>query len=152
MWKNRKDLRDVPGYVRKLRLGRWVIFDTDVLIWSFRGDQKAVAMIGSQADREASIISLMELLQGARSRLEMKNIRSFLQDADFHILPVNESISHLAATLMEEHALTGLHVADALIAATAWEVNRPLATGNVRHYRLIPGIELKPFRPGKVRD
>ncbi|PYT31758.1 MAG: VapC toxin family PIN domain ribonuclease [Acidobacteria bacterium] len=150
MWKNRKDLRDVPGYVRKLRLGRWVIFDTDVLIWSFRGDQKAVAMIGSQADREASIISLMELLQGARSRLEMKNIRGFLQDAD--ILPVNESISHLAATLMEEHALTGLQVADALIAATAWEVNRPLATGNVLPYRPILGIELKSFRPGKVRD
>jgi len=55
-----------------------MIFDTDVLIWSFRGDEKAVAMIGSQPDREASIISLMELLQGARSRSEIKNLLRFV--------------------------------------------------------------------------
>jgi predicted nucleic acid-binding protein len=57
-------------------------------------------------------------------------------------------MSHLAATLMEEHALPhGLQVADALIAATARETMSVLATGNVRHFRVIPRLELKAFRP-----
>jgi predicted nucleic acid-binding protein len=125
-----------------------VVFDTDVLIWFLRGDRRAVALIESRPDRGASIISLMELFQGARSTREIKVIRRFLQDLHFQILPVNETISHLAATLMEDHALRdGLQLADALIAATARETVSLLATGNARHFRRIPGLELEVFRP-----
>ncbi len=124
-----------------------MVFDTDVLIWLFRGNSKAVELIESQADRAVSIISLMELVQGARSRAEIKEIRGFFQANGFRIFPLNESISHLAATLTEEHALKdGLQVADALIAATARETGEVLATGNVRHFRPIAGLELKAFR------
>jgi predicted nucleic acid-binding protein len=57
-------------------------------------------------------------------------------------------MSHLAASLMEAHALrSGLQVADALIAATARETGETLATGNVRHFRPIAGLRLKTFRP-----
>jgi hypothetical protein len=124
-----------------------MIFDTDVLIWFFRGDQKAAKLMELQSDRAVSIISLMELLQGARSGAEIRVIRRFFPDNGFRVIPVNESISHLAATWMEEHALKdGLRVADALIAATARETASVLATGNVRHFRAIAGLELKRFR------
>ena len=90
----------------------------------------------------------MELFQGARSRSEIKIIRRFLQENAFRVIPLNEPISHLAATLMEEHALSGgLQIPDALIAATARETGSALATANVRHFRVIPGLEVKPFRP-----
>lgn len=57
-------------------------------------------------------------------------------------------MSHLAASLMEAHAVrSGLQLADALIAATARETGETLATGNVRHFRPIPGLLLKAFRP-----
>jgi predicted nucleic acid-binding protein len=131
-----------------------MIFDTDVLIWSLRSDTNAAELIQSQTDRAVSIISWMELLQGANSRSEIKLIRRFLQDLGFRVIPVSESISHLAATLIEDHALAdGLQVADALIAATARETGSELATGNVRQFRAIRRIELREFRPvgGKRR-
>jgi hypothetical protein len=125
-----------------------VIFDTDVLIWFLRGDRRAAELIESEPDREASIISLMELIQGARSRGEIRIIRHFFRENRVRVLPVNESVSHAAASLMEEHAMsTGLQVADALIAATAREAGAAFTTGNVKHFRVIPGLDLRTFKP-----
>jgi predicted nucleic acid-binding protein len=90
----------------------------------------------------------MELVQGARSLVEVREIRRFLRDNTFRILPLDEAMSHLAASLMEAHALrSGLRVADALIAATARETGEVLVTGNIRHFRRIAGLRLKTFRP-----
>ena len=125
-----------------------MIFDTDVLIWFLRGNQAAASLLDSQAERAVSIVSVMELHQGARSREESRAIRRFLQDNNFRVIPINESISHLAATLVEDHAMKdGLRVADALIAATARESGIILATGNIRHMRSISALDLKAFRP-----
>ena len=128
--------------------GGSMIFDTDVLIWFLRGDGAAARLIESQSDRAISMISAMELLQGARSRAEIKTIHQFIQQSGIRLVPVNESISHVALSLIEAHALAaGLRVADALIAATAREGALPLATGNARHFKAIAGLEVKAFRP-----
>jgi predicted nucleic acid-binding protein len=125
-----------------------MIFDTDVLIWVLRGNQAAADLLDGQSERAVSIVSVMELHQGARSRQESRSIRQFLQNNNFRVIAINESISHLAATLVEDHALKdGLGLADALIAATARENGIILATGNIRHMRSIAGLELKAFRP-----
>ena len=55
-----------------------MIFDTDVLIWAARGDSSAARVIDATANRAISIISLMELLQGARSKPEARRIRQSL--------------------------------------------------------------------------
>ena len=125
-----------------------MIFDADILIWCFRGNRKALELIGAERERALSIVSFMELVQGARSLMELREIRRFLRANAFRILPLDESTSHLAASLMEAHALkSGLQVADALIAATARETGEIVATGNVRHFRPIAGLRLKTFRP-----
>ena len=125
-----------------------MIFDTDVLIWFFRGNSKALHLLEAEVERSVSIVSLMELYQGARSYAEIASMRAFFHDNSFRVLPINETISHLAATLVEEHALKhGVQLADALIAATARETASVLVTGNVRHFRVIPALQLKPFRP-----
>ena len=127
-----------------------MIFDTDVLIWFFRGNGPAAELIERQTDRAVSIVSLMELYQGARSKVEMRAIRSFLQASEFRVIPLNEAMSHIAVTLVEDHALKdGLRMADALIAATARETATILATGNVRHFRSVPTLQLKAFRAGE---
>ena len=124
------------------------MFDTDVLIWFLRGNRAAAELLDRQTERAVSIVSLMELQQGARSQEESRAIRRFFPDNELELIPINESISHLAATLVEDHALKdGLRVTDALIAATARENGFILATGNVRHMRSVPGLELKAFRP-----
>lgn len=125
-----------------------MIFDTDVLIWFFRGNSTAAEFLEKQTDREVSIISIMELYQGSRTRDESRIIRRFFQDNAFRIIPINEAISHMAVTLIEDHAQNnGLQVADALIAATARETASILATANIKRFRAIPGLELKSFHP-----
>lgn len=124
------------------------MFDTDVLIWVLRGNRTAAELLDRQTERSVSIVSLMELQQGARSKEESRAIRRFFLNNELELIPISESISHLAATLVEDHALKdGLRVTDALIAATARENGFILATGNVRHMRSVPGLELKAFRP-----
>jgi predicted nucleic acid-binding protein len=59
-------------------------------------------------------------------------------------------MSHLVLTLAEEHARKdGLQMADALIAATAREKATVLATGNVRHFRSVPALQVSAFRAGR---
>ena len=129
-----------------------MIFDTDVLISCFRGDRDAAESVASQPEKAVSIISVMEMLQGAKSKDELRRIRRFFPNHELEVIPVSESISHMAANLIDEHTLvTGLQLADALIAATARETGSGLVTGNVRHFRAIPLLDIKPFRPSGRR-
>jgi predicted nucleic acid-binding protein len=129
-----------------------VIFDSDVLIWFLRGEPAAIELLDSTTERAISIVTLMEIQQGAKSKAEMKTTRDLFQKRAFRILPLSESIGHIAAGLIEEHALScGLDVGDALIAATARESGETLATGNLRHFRPIANLDLKPFRPRAAR-
>ena len=112
-----------------------MIFDTDVLIWCFRGDSNAEAVVESCLDRTASIVSIMEMLQGAKSKSEIQLIRGFIPFIGLEVIPINESISYLAARLIEEHTLAaGLELPDALIAATALVHRLKVVTRNVKDY------------------
>ena len=125
-----------------------MIFDTDVVIWVFRGHEGAANFVESIDDRQISIVTYMELIQGARNRLELKKIKSFLTDHAFQTIPLTENIGHRASVYMEEYALkTALYLADALIAATAIEHHLTLCTANKKHYREINELNLKIFRP-----
>jgi predicted nucleic acid-binding protein len=128
-----------------------MLFDTDVLICFFRGDTLAARLVDSERNRNISIVSFMELIQGAKTRREAIAIRRFLRDLEFRLIPIDEATSYLAASLMEEHSQShGLQVADALIAATARQSADVLATGNVRHFRGIAEVKLKTFRPSRA--
>jgi predicted nucleic acid-binding protein len=127
-------------------------FDSDVLIWFLRRDPSAVELIDSTADRAVSIVTQMEVIQGARSKVEARTIHSLLHERSFRILPLSESIGHTAAALIDEYALSaGLHLEDALIAATAIEAGEVLATANTRHFAPIRGLAVKTFRPRRAR-
>ena len=70
-----------------------MIFDTDVLIWFLRGNEKAVEIIENSIPFSISIITYMELLQGMKSRQEMMRMRRAFKTMDVNIIPVNENIS-----------------------------------------------------------
>ena len=64
------------------------------------------------------------------------------------VLPLSDSIGHRAAMYMETFRLAcGLDLVDALVAATAVENAQTVCTGNVKHFRVIPDLPVKPFRP-----
>jgi predicted nucleic acid-binding protein len=125
-----------------------MIFDTDVLVWASRGNLRAARTIDAVTDRALSIVSLMELLQCARSKLESRQIRQSLRQLRFRVLPLSEPIGATAAAIVEQHALAhGIQLADALIAATAIEADQPICTANVKHFRPVGALSRVAFRP-----
>ena len=125
-----------------------MIFDSDILIWYVRGDSEAAAWLDASAERAMSVVTWMEVLQGTRSKADMKSVQQSFRNLQLRVLPLTETIGQRAAALIEEHTLaSGLQVADALIAATAIESGEVLATSNIRHFDSIRHLALKPFRP-----
>ena len=123
-------------------------FDTDVLVWLLRGNEKAARLLTASEDRSLSVVTCMELLQGARDKREARVIQDFLGELGFRTLPLSENVGHRALVYIEEYALkAGLCVADALIAATAVENQLTLCTANQRHYRAVNDLNVKPFSP-----
>jgi len=124
------------------------MYDTDILIWIQRGNEKAARLVGRDPHRSLSIQSYMELLQGTRDRSEQALVKDFIYAFDFEVLPLSENIGHRALVYVEELALAaGLRSAGALIAATAVECNLELATGNAKHFRAVKELKLRGFRP-----
>lgn len=125
-----------------------MLFDTDVIIWALRGNRGAASAIDKADGLALSVVSYMELIQGARDKKDLRMMRAYLVDLGFHILPVSENIGHRASIYMEEYAMkSSLGVADALIAATAAENELPLCSGNAKHYKVISELDLEVFRP-----
>lgn len=125
-----------------------MLFDTDVLIWVLRGNAKAARAVDDCDQRSLSVVTYMELLQGARSKAEIRAIKAFLADARFTAIPLTENIGHRASIYMEEYVLAdSMSMADALIAATAIEATLPLISGNAKHYKAIQELDIKRFRP-----
>ncbi|MBN1517087.1 type II toxin-antitoxin system VapC family toxin [Candidatus Sumerlaeota bacterium] len=125
-----------------------MIFDTDVFIWIQRGNKKAARLVDREEERLLSVQSYMELLQCAQDKRQHQLTRDFLRDFGFRVLPLSENIGHRAAIYIEQFTLShNLRAGDALIAATAAELNLPLCTSNAKHYRFIEDIQLKTFKP-----
>src|SRR3989338_7951636 len=109
-----------------------VIFDTDVLVWISKGNEKVTKMVSKSPQRYISIMTRMEMLQGTRNRADLSLVESFITDYDFIVLPLTENIGHRALIYVEEYSLGhGLRADDAIIAATAVENNLPLCSFNV---------------------
>jgi len=105
-------------------------------------------MIENEESRLISVISYMELIQGARSRREMRLLKNFLTDSAMSLLPLTENIGHRATVYMEEYGLmSGIRLADALIAATAMENGVSLCSGDDRHFKMIRDLPVEIFRP-----
>ncbi len=125
-----------------------MIFDTDILIWVQRGNQKAARLVNRTEDRFLSVYSHLELLQNAKNKDQNRHINDFLTTFGFTILPLSENIGHRALIYIEEYTLSrGLRAGDAIIAATAVENNMTLVSGNAKHFRPIKELKLKIFKP-----
>jgi predicted nucleic acid-binding protein len=127
-----------------------MIFDTDVLIWYFRGNQKAREFISgvSYRDRQVSSLCIMELVQGCRDRQELREVKDFIRENIAAVIHPDEYISEKAIALLEGHASAdGLRTIDALVAATALREDDTLVTANYKHFKKISGLEVRKFVP-----
>lgn len=125
-----------------------MIIDTDVLIWYFRGNQKAREFISGipYRDRRMSSLCVMELVQGCRDRQELRTVKEFIRENIAVTLHPDERISERAIMLLERHAATdGLRTIDALMAATALHEEDTFATSNHKHFKKIAGLSVRKF-------
>lgn len=142
----------MTGVVQTSTVSNRALIDSDVLIWLTRGNTNAVALLQNTPDWVISEVSYMELAQGCRNKSELKAIqrafRASENDAQPDLLPITQPISKLACTLVEKYALShSVHMADALIAATALTHDLPLITANNKHFSTIDGLRIQIFKP-----
>lgn len=124
-----------------------VLVDSDVLIWTLRGNPKALAHIQSLTDWHISAVSYMELAQGCRNKTELKAMQKAFKSTSSDVLPITTGISDMACQLVGTYALThSLYMADALIAATAISYSLPVLTGNSKHFAAVSGLGVEVFR------
>jgi predicted nucleic acid-binding protein len=132
-----------------------LILDSSILIAGERDGETVQAILlrvqGSQGEIEAglSAVTVVELTHGiyrAKSDTHRDRRRAFTEELcrDMTVHPVTLEIAQLAGRIEGEQAARGVSVAfeDLLIGATALHLGYAVATLNVRHFRLIPGLSV----------
>jgi predicted nucleic acid-binding protein len=132
-----------------------LILDSSVLIAAERRGQnarQALTSLSSQigiTDIAISVVTLIELAHGAvrADTPERKSVRQrFLQELQsaVPIYPVTIAMALRAGQLDGENTANGIRLAlaDLLIGVTALELGYGVATSNLRHFRLIPHLNV----------
>jgi predicted nucleic acid-binding protein len=120
-----------------------ILVDSDVLIEHLRGTTAArewlVTARQSSGPLAISVVSLTEVAGGMRAP-ERREVMRLL--GSMYRFEVSEQVAWRAATLMHEYrrSHSGIALGDYLIAATALTEGLELATLNLRHYPMFPGL------------
>lgn len=120
-----------------------ILVDTDILVWLTRGRPEALEwMLGTREGGDVlaiSCVSIPEIAGTSRSgeRREVRRLLSALAP-----LPITRREAWQAAEFRRQYrrSHSSIEVTDYLIAATAYSEGLPLATLNVRHYPMFPGL------------
>ena len=88
----------------------------------------------------------MEIAQGVRNKRELNIFKKALGVLKVKVLQIDEQISSKAMFFIEQYTLShSMELADALIGATTVVQHEKLLTGNVKHYRHLPDIQVEKF-------
>ncbi|MCX6595867.1 MAG: type II toxin-antitoxin system VapC family toxin [Acidobacteria bacterium] len=125
-----------------------MLLDSDVMIWAFRSEPAAVLELARDEKPMMSVVTLMEVMQGVGSAAEQRATRTFITSFGIEIVPLSAAIGDRAAKLIDQYAMGhGLRALDALIAATALELDLPLISGNRKHFASIAKLNYRHFVP-----
>jgi predicted nucleic acid-binding protein len=124
-----------------------IIIDTDIIVDVARGSERAASFLDEMKSLHVlaiSSITEMELIVGCENKRELAHLESFL--SDFKRVKLDESITDEAVELVRQFRLShGLLIADALIAATAKITGTEFISKNYKHFRFIPGLNLRKY-------
>lgn len=125
-----------------------MLIDSDVLVWLTRGHVGAATRLHALSPWRISLVTYIELAQGCRDKAELARLKKGLAARLTEIAPLTPAIGKGAADLIDSLALShGLRLADALIAATAIELEATLITANVKHFSSVPKLVTEAFEP-----
>jgi predicted nucleic acid-binding protein len=123
-----------------------VLCDTTVIIDILRGFSPAVAWARTLSEPPiCSEITRVEVLRGLRSNERRQTERLF---GALSWIAIDETIARRAGELGRtwRRSHQGIATADLIIAASALEHGHQLATLNLKHFPMIPGLGL-PYAP-----
>ena len=116
------------------------LLDTSVLIDVLRGSEVATGWLASLDEvPSCSELTRAEVLRGVRSPERARTDRLL---SALRWVAVDEPVSRRAGELARQFRRShpGLSIVDFVIAATTQLLDGDLATANVRHYPMFPGI------------
>jgi predicted nucleic acid-binding protein len=117
------------------------MMDTNILVDYLRGVAAAQKELTNYTTPVISIVTWMEILIGAKTADEERHLRHFLKRFEVH--PVTTPIAERAISIRRE---SRQRLPDAIIWATAQELNVVLVTRNTRDFPADhPGIRV-PYR------
>lgn len=132
-----------------------IILDSSILIAAERGRESVRQILkrvqATQGETEAglSAVTIVELTHGiyrAKSDAHRERRRLFTEELcrDVAVHPVTLEVAQLAGKIEGEQASQGVSIAfeDLLIGSTALHLGYAVATLNVRHFQLIPGLSV----------
>ena len=132
-----------------------LILDSCVIIagerqgYSVRQILEQIESVCTDDEIGLSVVTIVELTHGvhrAKADERRKRRQAFVDELirDVPVYPVTVEIARIAGQIEGEQAEMGMSVAfeDLLIAATALSLNFGVATGNVRHFQLIPSLRI----------
>ena len=120
-----------------------ILCDTNIFIHAFNRHPHTIARLEEIGWQEItlSVITVMELYQGARNKVELAKIKRKIRYYD--VVEIDNTVSHRAASFVEKFKLShNLQIPDAIIGATAVVHQIPLYTYNIKDFSFIPGIVL----------
>ncbi len=120
-----------------------IICDTDIFIEALKSNSRAIDLLRNVGFENIAIsaVTVMELYFGALNKRELIKIKSRLQQLT--ILQIDQDICEKAIALVEKYAKShGLHIPDALIAATAICHRMEFLTYNVKDFKFIEFLQL----------
>ena len=121
-----------------------ILFDTDVLIDYLRGKDEAQTYIDDIKDEVyMSSISMAELYAGVRKGEESRKLEIFIET--FEVISLNKNIAKMGGLYRNQYKPShGTGLADALIAATAKEIEAQVITFNTKHFPMLDDV-IKPY-------
>lgn len=132
-----------------------VVLDSSVLIAGERRGEsvkqilKRVQTIHGETEAVLSVVSIVELTHGiyrAKTDLTRGQRQAFCDELrrDVFVYPVTLEIAELAGRIEGEEASKGVRIAfeDLLIGATALQIGYSVVTVNLRHFQVIPGLNV----------
>ncbi|OGC97445.1 hypothetical protein A2634_02035 [Candidatus Amesbacteria bacterium RIFCSPHIGHO2_01_FULL_48_32] len=122
-----------------------MVVDTGVLVDVIRGESRAADYIlGVQGSIRVSRLTVMELIKGAKSMVELnKLMRQLKALGPVEVVEVDGEISVVAGEIFSQYWFSqSLGIIDSFIGATAMVRGEELVTKNSRHFRGIPRLDL----------
>jgi predicted nucleic acid-binding protein len=118
--------------------------DTGIFILWYRGDSQARLFFRNPAiEIYYSRVTRRELLRPPISDAERTRLLKLL--AGMRLINPDNQITAAYSDLLSRYPYLRVHLADALIAASAWVKQLPLVTTNLRHFQQIREIYVVPF-------